>query len=203
MAKTIKRYLVLALAVYSAALTSKCLVLSVPRHSEPAPAAVAIAEPVAKPVAKTFNKTGIPTQKQKEQTETACSHVADNRQGIYGKYVSRGQFMTECYYTLLAMASHESSFDCSRVGDDGKSRGCFQIQTKLHEVTVENAEDYAFAAEWTIDRMVRDYNFPAPYWKTYAIQAHNGIVMISPGHMKKTYALAVIATAKEYKAKGL
>jgi NhaP-type Na+/H+ and K+/H+ antiporter len=111
--------------------------------------------------------------------------------------------MTECYYVLLGIAKAESTFDNSRIGDQGRSLGPFQIQYKLHNITKEQAFDYGFAAEWTIDRMVRDYSFPSSYTFTYAIQAHNGIVMKSSGHMKKDYALAVIATANQYKKLGL
>ena len=88
-----------------------------------------------------------PPQAIKDATARVCRRVGDNRVDILaGQGISAELFATTCYYDLLAMAYAESRFACHAVGDSGKSRGCFQIQTALHGVSIAQAEDYEWAA---------------------------------------------------------
>ena len=81
-----------------------------------------------------------------------------------------------CYATLYGMMMTESRGDCTTQGDylagvGFRSRGCFQIQTKLHKITVAQAEDLRFAATWTLDHLLA-HNYPT--MRSYAIRRHNG-----------------------------
>ena len=138
-----------------------------------------------------------PPQAIKDATASVCRRVGENRQAILsGNGVSAEAFASTCYYDLLAMAYAESRFNCEAVGDGGRSRGCFQIQTALHGVSVADAERYEFAAEWTVDRMVRDLAYPT--YRTAAITRHNGA-----GEMAARYAASVKATAEKFESQGL
>lgn len=143
------------------------------------------------------NTTNLPTKAQKDATAAVCRKVAENRRAHYeADNISPELFTSTCYYDLLAMAWAESRFDCTVVGDQGRSRGCFQIQTKLHGVSVEHAENYAWAAEWTLDRMVRDIDYPR--LRTAALARHNG-----SGDAAAAYAASVKAQAAAYERMGL
>src|SRR3990167_5282005 len=138
-----------------------------------------------------------PPQAIKDATADVCRRVGDNRVDILASSgISPELFASTCYYDLLAMAKHESGFNCSAVGDGGRSRGCFQIQTALHGVSVAQAENYAFATEWTLDRMVRDLSYPR--YRTAAIRRHNGA-----GDMAAAYASAVMGTSERMESQGL
>lgn len=151
------------------------------------------AEAVQEPEKHIQRNAGTPSQEQKDATAAVCQKVAENRKEFYEPYgISENLFLTTCYQDLLAIAYAESRFDCSVVGDQGRSHGCFQIQTKLHGVSVENATDYAWAAEWTLDRMVRDYQYPR--FRTLAIERHNGA-----GLGAEMYAKSVIEKSNDYK----
>jgi len=78
-----------------------------------------------------------------------------------------------CIEDLIAIAHNEKAdFDCDANGDFGASHGCFQIHLGYHqEVTQEQARDANFAAQWTLDRMVK---FGYPEYRSSAIRRHNG-----------------------------
>lgn len=134
-----------------------------------------------------------PTQAQKNATEQVCERVSTSRRDMLEEInVSHNLFMTTCYYDLLAMAHKESGFNNKAVGDQGRSHGPFQIQVKMHKITVEQAQDYEFAAEWTMDRMVRDTKYP--YGRTNSIRRHNG-----SGQMAANYAESVKQIASKFK----
>lgn len=76
-----------------------------------------------------------------------------------------------CWQTLWAMSYQESKLGWLMTGDQGRSKGWFHIQTKLHNVTEECAKDLNCSADWTLKRMITK-GFPV-YW-TYSVQAHNG-----------------------------
>lgn len=141
--------------------------------------------------------SSLPSKDQKDTTVHVCARVYEGRQEIIAAAgISEGIFMTSCYYDMLAMAYAESRFNCSAIGDQGRSRGCFQIQTAMHKVTVEQAESFAWAMEWTLDRMVRDLSYPR--YRTAAIRRHNGA-----GDAAAMYAESVKSTAASFEARGL
>lgn len=86
------------------------------------------------------------------------------------KHVGGGEQMIK---DLMAMAWTESrTFNYKAMGDGSKSYGAFQIHLGYHpEVTVAQATDPYWAAEWTAERLIakgylRD--------REYAIRSHNG-----------------------------
>ena len=77
-----------------------------------------------------------------------------------------------CINDLMAMAFVESNFDNHAIGDHGQSHGLFQIHRGYHRhITIEQARDIRFSAEWTIDRMIH-YGYPE--YRSNAIRRHNG-----------------------------
>jgi len=140
---------------------------------------------------------GVPTQHQKDETAAVCKKVGENRADFYSKYgVSYNQFIDICYYDLLAIAWKESRFNCNAKGDGGKSYGCFQIQVNMHGLSINQAANYSYAAEWTIDRLVRDDGYPR--YRTNALARHNG-----SGQAALNYAEAVKKKSSEFRASGL
>jgi hypothetical protein len=77
----------------------------------------------------------------------------------------------ECAKHLLGMAFKESRFDAYAVGDQGRSRGYFQIQYKLHMVSLACTQDLRCSADWTITYLESN---GYPKSAKYAIQCHNG-----------------------------
>jgi hypothetical protein len=150
------------------------------------------------PVVQADNRNaGAVPQHIKNAAAHAANKVWEGRKDlIQAQGVSKELFLKTAYLDLLAMSFREAGHDCSRIGDNGKSRGCFQIQTKLHGVTVEQAENPAWAAEWTLDRMVRNYDYPQN--RTLSVRRHNGT---GPGAV--AYAEAVKQTAAKYEKEGI
>ena len=95
---------------------------------------------------------------------------------------------------LQAMAWVESRYNPKAVGDNGRSRGCFQIQTKLHKITVKQAEDVRFASQWTVNYLIKNGYRKDP---RKAIRKHNG-----SGKMAERYADKVLRKAKEIRREG-
>lgn len=156
-----------------------------------------VASEIKRPDVGNSGNLGKPAQSQKDAAARVAARVYEARKEIIeAQGVSRELFLTTAYNDLLAMAFHESSFDCSRVGDQGRSVGCFQVQTKLHGVTVAQAQDFEWAAEWTLDRMVRDTNYPR--FRHASLRRHNG-----SGPAAEKYALAVKATSANFEKQGL
>lgn len=78
-----------------------------------------------------------------------------------------------CWKDLVGIAHNEQhDFNCFRVGDKGKSFGCFQIHLGYHsDIKISDAEDNNFAVKWTLNRLIsKGY----PVMRSYAIMAHNG-----------------------------
>lgn len=91
-----------------------------------------------------------------------------------------------CVDDLAAIGYTESRFDCSVIGDGGKSFGCFQIHRGWHpDVSVAQAKDLKFAINWTLNRMVH-YGYPT--MRSYSIMKHNG----TPGTVKTKAYLATV-----------
>ena len=175
------------------------LTASVPAPATPSPLPLAKSKPPAAPVPrpKPLQARLKPPQRIKDATAAVCARVGDNRVDILAEMgISPGIFRTTCYNDLLAMAWKESRYRCHAVGDGGKSRGCFQIQTRLHGVSVAHADDYAWAAEWTVDRMVKNHGYPR--FRSIAIIRHNGA-----GAAARAYAASVKDTSESFLAAGL
>lgn len=77
----------------------------------------------------------------------------------------------ECAKTLLGMAWKESNFKGNAIGDQGRARGFFQIWYKLHNISIDCAEDLRCSADWTIDYLESN---SYPKYPMYAVQCHNG-----------------------------
>lgn len=83
----------------------------------------------------------------------------------------RRGYDASCAKALLGMMWKESLYDGTAIGDRGKARGYFQIHYRLHDVSVECAENLVCSADWTLDYLEQN---GYPRWRIYAIQCHNG-----------------------------
>lgn len=87
-----------------------------------------------------------------------------------------------CWKDLMAMVYVESRGYCDAVGDNNKSHGCLQIQIKLHNITKEQAQDFWFASDWTLKRMIRN---GYPTMRSFAIRKHNGWSKASRAYLEE------------------
>jgi hypothetical protein len=117
--------------------------------------------------------------------------VADTKAAIQQECASD----TLCRKTLSGMGEKESHFDPCAKGDfkNGvyRSHGAWQIQAKLHGITISQAQDPYFAAHWTIENLKK---FGYPKYYSYAISRHNG-----GGQAAKDYAEKVKILSIKYK----
>lgn len=89
------------------------------------------------------------------------------------KVCSEKGFGKSCVADILGISYAEHhDFDCSKVGDNNSSFGCFQIYRKVHKsITVEQANDIEWSARWTLNRLIsKGYG----KYRSYAIRCHNG-----------------------------
>lgn len=149
-----------------------------------------------KPKNVSHGTNGLPSQSQKDATEAVCGKSYANHEAeLTEANVSKGLYMETCYYDLLAIARHESGFNNNAVGDHGKAHGPFQINSIFNpSVTLAQARDYSWSANWTIERMHR---FGYPVKRSLSIKAHNGL------GGNGSYESAVKATAAKYLSMGL
>lgn len=99
-----------------------------------------------------------------------------------------GTVATHCYYDVLAIAKFESGWR-NVSGDRGKSHGAFQLYTVAHpDVSRSQAEDFGFAAEWTVNHLQAN-GYPAK--RTWAIGTHNS----KTPHINAAYAAKVNAVS--------
>ena len=131
----------------------------------------------------------------KEQTVRQICHAGWNdlyRERMEGYGIPLDDFIDTCYRDLLAIATVETGIDCSLVGDGGNSYGCYQIHRGYHpHVTVEQAQDFAWATGWALDFLVgKGY----PHHRTYAIVRWNG-----SNDRARAYAEKVKSIAKTIK----
>lgn len=165
-----------------------------------------IAPEPPKPVPKqvTSGSANLPSKEQKQATAIACAHAwEDNRSELEGANVSKNLYLTTCYYDLLAIARHESGFnnEARNISAREQSYGPFQINRNAHpDITVEQATDYVFAVNWTVNHL---HAFNYPMERTLAIQAHNGLAYDASGKLRIVYAEAVKATAQKFLEMGL
>lgn len=95
-----------------------------------------------------------------------------------------------CWQDLRAMRDKESFGGKVMVGDNGRSRGWYHIQTKLHNLPLECAMDFKCSTEWTVKNLI------ANGYKTnrfYAISRHNG-----GGVMAQNYARSVVYNSSKF-----
>lgn len=95
-----------------------------------------------------------------------------------------------CWQDLKAMRQKESYDGKAMVGDNGRSRGWYHIQTKMHKISVECALDFQCSTEWTVNNLITNG------YKTnriYAISRHNG-----GGEMAKNYAKNVVYNSAKF-----
>lgn len=72
---------------------------------------------------------------------------------------------------LRAICLVESNCDSNRIGDGGNSYGAFQIHLPSHpDITKEQAMNYTWAKDWTLNHCKKYVNDPALFAK-----CHNGI----------------------------
>ncbi len=76
-----------------------------------------------------------------------------------------------CWKTLYAMHLTETRGNCKEIGDSGKSRGCYQIQTKMHNVSISCAEDFTCSSLWTLNNL-KGHGYPM--YLSKAVRKHNG-----------------------------
>lgn len=89
-----------------------------------------------------------------------------------------------CWEDLYKIMQVESGGNGKAIGDNGRARGFFQIWYKLHNITIDQAEDLNFSANWTLQHLL-DNGYPV--YRTWAIGAHNSR---TPYH-NKLYSSAV------------
>ena len=97
-----------------------------------------------------------------------------------------------CARDLVAMAWKESRFNVNAVGDNNRSFSWFQIQTKLHKVTLDCAKDFMCAAEWTAKHLIK--HGYGDGMRSYALSRHNGAGPAARKYAEsvKAYSLAMI-----------
>lgn len=122
----------------------------------PSRVVLAIAEPVVEP------------EPVEEVVETP---VASTIQDTLLEVCKAKGYDEACARTLLGILWKESRGDAKAVGDQGRSRGYFQIRYKLHRISLECAYDLRCSAEWTLSYLERN---GYPKYPTYATQCHNG-----------------------------
>ncbi len=76
----------------------------------------------------------------------------------------------DCAQILLGMLWKESRGNSKAVGDGGRARGYYQIHYKLHDISIECAEDLVCSSQWVIDYLERN---GYPETPKYAVQCHN------------------------------
>jgi hypothetical protein len=78
---------------------------------------------------------------------------------------------------VRAICTIESNCNSDRIGDNGQSYGAFQIHLPSHpNITKEQAMDYEWAKQWTINHGKKYLDNPALFFKN-----HNGIAKTSNG----------------------
>ena len=124
--------------------------------------------------------------------ETVVAAVAaPKRQEILSALCAEKGFEVEaCWKNLEAMIIKESTGNPMAVGDQGRSYGYYQIQVKLHKVTIACARDLVCSTLWTLDNLERN-GYEENQW--YAIKRHNG-----SGPMAERYANHVLAMASKF-----
>lgn len=98
-----------------------------------------------------------------------------------------------CHQDLKAIREIESTGGAYMTGDRGLSIGWYQIQTELHNVTIECAMDFKCSTEWTVGNLIKNgYDDGYKNSRYYAIMAHNGVVKGS------VYAKKIMSLSKSY-----
>ena len=159
---------ILALAVFG--LIAIIFFISGYKFTSSAEAAAPVIEQIKKTIPVIEEKK--PEAKKEEAPKITDSEIIKTLKAVCNANGMDDQKNNEvCWQTLWAMSYQESKLGYLMTGDQGRSKGYFHIQTKLHNVTEECAKDLNCSADWTLKRMITK-GFPV-YW-TYSVQAHNG-----------------------------
>lgn len=100
----------------------------------------------------------------------------------------------DCAKTLLGMLWNESSNISTAIGDGGKARGYFQIHYRLHNISVECAEDLVCSADWSLNYL-EAHSYPK--YVNYAVQCHNSC------NVKNGYAAKALRNGNSFWEKPL
>lgn len=131
---------------------------------------VTIEQPVKQPVMGVEEKK--PEAKKEEMLKISDSEIINTLKIVCSANGMVDQKNNEvCWQTLWAMSYQESKLGWLMTGDQGRSRGWFHIQTKMHQLSDACALDLNCSADWTLKRLISK-GFPI-YW-TYSVQSHNG-----------------------------
>lgn len=116
--------------------------------------------------------------------------IQENDEIARGICLEAGITDLPCWQDLKAMRNKESFGGKVMTGDNGRSRGWYHIQTKLHRITDECAMDFACSTEWTVNNLVTNgYKIN----RAYAISRHNG-----GGVMAQNYAKSVMYNSAKF-----
>lgn len=116
---------------------------------------------VPKPAPKPVQRFSEPPQYQKDAIAKLCQERFS------------GPMQEQCYHDMLAIVWVESRWQENQVGDGGASFGSFQIYTVVHtSITPKMANDFNFAARWTLNRM-QHHGYPK--YRTWALGSHNSL----------------------------
>jgi len=101
-------------------------------------------------------------------------------EGVSGKELNIKEIIKEealgtgvKWQDLWILAKYESSWNPNAINSKGEySVGIFQINLRVHDVTVDQAKDVRFATKWTIDNLIRNGYLNGN--RTYSIGRHQG-----------------------------
>lgn len=116
--------------------------------------------------------TTAPTKSAQKVIKVKIASISNEKIELSKQVCSAKGFNDDmCWKVLYAMHIQETTGDCSVVGDQGRSIGCFQIQVKLHGVSKVCARDYKCSAIWSLNNLVA-HGYPE--YRGRAIALHNG-----------------------------
>ena len=118
--------------------------------------------------------------------------LAEDKVAVFTRVCEKHGLGDRCASILYAMHLVETGGDCSVIGDQGRSYGCFQIQVKMHKVAKEVATDLEKSADWTLQRMIA-FGFKEGY-ESYSVRRHNGGGPMSFVYLAKVKAKLHIAS---------
>lgn len=112
----------------------------------------------------------------------------DEKADILKKVCEEEGFENNCWKTLYGMMMVESRGNTDTVGDGGRSYGPFQIQVRMHNVSIPCAKDIECAAQWTLKRMIAN---GYPTFRSYSIRRHNGSGPLTATYLQRVNQAAL------------
>ena len=130
--------------------------------------------------------SSVPSASQKAAAERVCARRFSGKQ------------LSQCYYDILAWGWVESRLQTpAPIGDAGLAYGNFQLHIKLHGITEEQANDFEWAANWTLERAIK-YGYADGY-RTFGIGSHNSLTP----EVNARYSKIVKEKSAEFERAGL